>query len=206
MNAMLQAELTALPNSNARENVLADPVFTRLLTTILWGEYLDLEPRLSKFNRESSVRIRIDLVAPNGDRATYEVRKGIKVPCFALADRYSQADPITHDKLIANGATNIPSFNTWVEYETRRLECTTRWAGIIKQVTEFVKAAKSINEAVKLWPDLRRYLDDETRERLDKKIERSATAASEAAALLSKLDTETINTSTVIARMSGAKV
>jgi len=96
-------------------------------------------------------------------------------------------------------------FQTCYEYAQRVKEINTRWKKVIDQVSEFMQSCKSLNEALKLWPDLRVYIPKTHLERIEKKSERKA-SESTAAEVLSRIDTDQIQASAVIARMSGAAV
>jgi hypothetical protein len=102
---------------------------------------------------------------------------------------------------------NLPeTFNGLKDYRTKRAEVEERWEKVQKAVRSFLENCKSLNEAVKLWPDLRVYIPQDYIARLDKKSERKAKEESNAAAILASIDTNEIQAAAVIARMSGAKL
>jgi len=69
-----------------------------------------------------------------------------------------------------------------------------------------VSKCKSLNEAIKLWPDVQRYVPKQFLDRVAKKAEKSAGAASQGAEALKGIDVDMVNTSVVLARMAGATV
>lgn len=90
------------------------------------------------------------------------------------------------------------------EYFTKKLEIDERWDSVDKKVVDYLHSCKSLNEAVKLWPDVTMYIDQHDVERMGVKRER----AKESAALeaLKALNTDELVGAAVIARMSGAQV
>jgi hypothetical protein len=76
-----------------------------------------------------------------------------------------------------------------------------RWIKVQNEVTGFLKEAKSINEAVKLWPAVTAYLPEDVLEKIKKKNDRSETM-SRAAEMLAKMDTDAAIMSAVAAEMS----
>lgn len=92
-----------------------------------------------------------------------------------------------------------------VEAMKGRAEIEKRWNGIGDQVNKFLSNCKSLNEALKLWPDLEHYIPKEYVERvLEKRT--STKVESKAAEILSSIDTQGVMAAAVIARMSGATV
>lgn len=101
---------------------------------------------------------------------------------------------------------SVPQIAPVVEYAIKFREIDARWIKVRRQVLEFLNSCKSANEAVKLWPDVKMYFDQEDIDRLEYKTVRSGTAESEAAKKLAELDTGSLTSAAVIARMSGAQV
>lgn len=201
MRNLCYAELAALGKENTfTDRLLADPEFKTVIDKVLWGEYIDLQPRLSKFDKTCQVVLTLPITG--SDVAVCRVGFEINGPCFSKHDK---GNPLVLPKMDVD-ALNIYHLETMQALHAfidARHECKTRWETAINQVNKFLNAAKSLNEAVKLWPDLRRYLDDDTLKRLDAKTERTKTASA-AADVLATVDIDAINTSTVLARMAGA--
>jgi hypothetical protein len=78
-----------------------------------------------------------------------------------------------------------------------------RWEKIRLQVLNFLDECKSLNEALKLWPQLNMYIPKEYLDRVAEKAE-AKPKESRAADALKNLDTNLAVSSAVIARMSGA--
>jgi DNA polymerase elongation subunit (family B) len=86
-----------------------------------------------------------------------------------------------------------------------RRECSKRWTKVQDQVLKFLGSCKSLNEAIKLWPDVRRYIPKDYLKRVDTKVEKTKTKSSGADALAG-MDMDMVNTSLVLARMAGASL
>ena len=176
----------------------------------LWGPHIDLRPRLEDF----SSPWRVDLIVTknqgvangNGlmveEHITHEVDLGqVKIPCtvFSVLRIQSIRAKVTmneseHELLrdLMNAAQN-------------QSELITRWQKVQNQVMGFLESCKSLNEAVKLWPDVERYIPLETMVKLRHKNEK-AERASTALDALRALDLDAINTSAVLHRMAGAVI
>lgn len=81
-----------------------------------------------------------------------------------------------------------------------------RWDKVERQVLDFIENCKSLNEALKLWPDLKVYIPKDYIERVERKPARSEASASRAAEILSEINTDEVQAAAVIARLSGAQI
>ena len=174
----------------------------------LWEPERDLRERLSRYDRE--IDLRLVAVRPYYDETNsttthtaIELDFGKhKVPCFATvvgSGYYPRVDlRVTEDF----DARLVEVFD---QLAVRR-EIDNRWEAVAEQVVKFLESCKSLNEAVKLWPDVTRYLNRDHKERLEHNAPKKAKEESSAIAALKAMDFDTINASTVLARMSGAKV
>jgi len=82
-----------------------------------------------------------------------------------------------------------------------------KWRAVIDKVNQFLDSTKSVNEAVKLWPELASFLDPEDRERLEKKdVNKKARESriDEAKKVLASLDTESLVADVVGIKLSAA--
>jgi hypothetical protein len=92
-----------------------------------------------------------------------------------------------------------------VNYMRKCHEIEARWDKVEVQVRDFLDNCKSLNEALKLWPDLSVYIPKHYIERVEKKANRSTTETkSSAEEVLAKINTQEIQAAAVIARLSGA--
>lgn len=79
-----------------------------------------------------------------------------------------------------------------------------RWSKVEEQILGFLRTTKSLNEALKLWPDVRRYLPADAITKVETKTEKTKRDRSEAMQKLAEMDLDTITSSTVLARMASA--
>lgn len=75
-----------------------------------------------------------------------------------------------------------------------------KWAKVKTDISEFLKKCKSLNEAVKLFPNVRMYLAYEDIERLDKKIER----VSQRKAIVESYDIDGLTAAAIAAKLAEA--
>lgn len=201
MRNLHAAELAALGTEKELvARLVAAPEFKAAIDTVLWGEYIDIQPRLSKFDKECLVALNLPLLRTEG--VIRRVTINVNGPCFSNNDRWHAFDlsPLAVADLNVYHLEPMQALRVFLDAQH---ECNARWGTIIGKVKQFLKAAKSLNEAVKLWPDLRRYIDADTLNRLDTKAEKIKTSST-AADVLATVDIDAINTSTVLARMAGA--
>jgi hypothetical protein len=113
------------------------------------------------------------------------------------ATRYSfQPIPVTR--------STHPYFEAYSNHMRACKEINARWEEVKKQIIDFLGACKSVNEAVKLWPDIGRYLSADVKKKIEEKTEKPKRDSSEAMAKLAAMDVEKITTSTVLARLVSA--
>ena len=99
-----------------------------------------------------------------------------------------------------------PHLAELVAHELVAKEIKARWLANRKQVKEFLEACKSLNEALKLWPDLQRYVSPSDLQRISEKAEKPVKDQSAALDRLAAMDMERIQVSNVLARLAGANV
>lgn len=75
-----------------------------------------------------------------------------------------------------------------------------RWAKIETDIMAFLDKCKSLNEAVKLLPNITMYLADEDIERLNRKVER----ATQRKAIVADVDVESITAAAIADKLSAA--
>ena len=87
------------------------------------------------------------------------------------------------------------------EVETLKL----KWAKVSFQVTQFLTTCKSLNEGLKIWPQLSMYIPKEYLDRVAADKVKKAPPVSSAAAAFASMDTNLLISSAVTARLSGHK-
>ena len=80
-----------------------------------------------------------------------------------------------------------------------RNEIHKRWEGVFEQLQSLLQRCKSVNEAVKLVPNLRAYLGSDVIERLDRKVER----ATRESTVLEGINVDAINVAGIAAKLQG---
>jgi len=93
-----------------------------------------------------------------------------------------------------------------VQRDVAYYENNKKWKAIQRQIKDFLNNCKSLNEAVKLWPDVRVYVPQSYMDRMLVKSERTAEKISKASEFLKQIDTDNAIAAAVGARMAGAKV
>lgn len=99
--------------------------------------------------------------------------------------------------------SELPAMKPLIVWATAMAEADKRWTEVEAQVTEFLSKCKSLNEALKLYPDLSVYIPEGALKKVAEKREVSTkeiiSAAKEA---LQSIDTDQLRAAAAIARMS----
>lgn len=168
----------------------------------VWGEHLHLLEKIPKtwIGKTENLKFKFEVKQPDLPEDRQHFAFGVAFSdAVSVPPGYSWYGETPVD-------ASIPQLAPIVEYATKFREIDARWFKVRGQVLSFLESCKSANEAVKLWPDVKMYFDQEDIERLEAKTIRSGTAESEAAKKLAELDTNGLTSAAVIARMSGAQV
>jgi hypothetical protein len=133
------------------------------------------------------------------------------------ADRYSTTFTVRYsDQLMAPPGTSsyrhdigipvntcpIPQAEDYLKWSKEMATIEMRWGKVREQIVAFLKSCKSLNQALKLWPDVRIYIPDEFIKRAERKVEREVTM-SRAANALANVDTDAAISAAMTARMMG---
>jgi hypothetical protein len=89
----------------------------------------------------------------------------------------------------------------FVAHQRQRIAINAKWKAIKEQVKEFLNAAKSLNEALKLWPALALYISDQYINRVNENASRSKTV-SKAADILASIKTDEITAAAVSVKLT----
>ena len=190
-------ELTPLPEPGPLlEAWIKTPEFKNLAEDRLWQPVQHLREQISPY----STRDDINVVVTTLDKGwSVSSRYKMDVPCiYHRKDRYD-----SYATTLTINADEYPTTAAIAEARHNIKEVVDRWGAVTKQVTDFLQACKSLNEAIKLWPDVVRYIPKQHMDRLQiktEKVERTNTALD----ALRKLDLDAIQSSNVLARMAGA--
>ena len=202
MVKMRAAELNALADPVGLLQQWADsPDVREMAEARLWVPVLHLQEQLRPFNQHDKVKVVADFanehVSTGRQQVSHDVR--MDVPC--IYNRVSKYEDTIATVTVDENESEDPRVAAIADAHRNRQEAAKRWDAVIKQVTEFLKACKSLNEAVKLWPDVARYVHQSYLDRMQIKTEK-AERTSTALDALRKLDLDAIQASTVLARMA----
>ena len=200
---MRAAEINSMGHANnVLEYIAADPVFRSQMIDLLWEPERDLRARLQQYNKKATVMVTATNVRENGLEQIAQVQfQADDVPVIAKFSGYAQ-DRV----LMTVGAAAHPRLPEAFDLMVNHTEANNRWNAVNEQVVSFLNNCKSANEAMKLWPDVARYFPKETIDKVNQKTEKAVRGESNALEALKALDFDSINTSTVLARMAGAQV
>lgn len=136
------------------------------------------------------------------------VKKQVRFNGMSMA--YARPSPDYWNR--TSGEIHIDAIRALHELTPGRTECIERfmdacteaeidakWKKVTKDITEFLNKCKSLNEAIKLLPNLRMYLHREDIERLERKIERAPRKE-----LTEGVDAEGMTAAAVAARLMSA--
>jgi hypothetical protein len=76
-----------------------------------------------------------------------------------------------------------------IDYEIAVRGVNAKWDKVFNDLATFLRSCKSLNEALKLWPDCRLYIDRDYLDKVEQKTERGTPSASRAAEALKNIDT-----------------
>lgn len=168
----------------------------------VWGEHKHLYALMPSEYKNNFPEWRINI---NIRIADNEHSLSITIPTKHMKDAYPPNHSwYSHREVDAN-PEKYPEIVPLVEHLKARAEINVRWTNVDSKVIDFLKECKSLNEAIKLWPDLKVYIDEADMKRLDVKHAKSD-RASKAAEVLAGMDTDELMGAAVIARLSGAEV
>ena len=170
-----------------------DPAMEQLV----WGIHYPLKAMMPKewLKETESVNLRTKIIFANGAsmKASVRVNFNPRMVTPPNTDRYG------HDIDLPDNHPLVPEL---VAYYTEMHSIEQRWSAVGTQIMDFLGACKSLNEAIKLWPDVRIYVPKGFLERVERKVERAVnTGGAEA---IKKVDTDAAVSAAAIARMMGA--
>jgi hypothetical protein len=190
-----RAEIKAIPEVSNHEKLHEAP---EDLVLLVWGEHNHLRNVIPTqwTKTRDDIKLRVNWTTPEGkeDYMIYNVELGKKIVCPPDAGGYS------HTVLVDE---SYHMMSEYVAYYKQVHDIEARWDKVQAQILQFLKGCKSLNEALKLWPDVRIYIHSEDLARVDKKVERSV-ASNSALDILKSIDTDGAVAAAVGARLAGA--
>jgi hypothetical protein len=163
-------------------------------------EVLDVIPR-SWLRKNSSAYVQVELVR---DEVTYSPNVRVE----GMDDYYDR--PVNGYSGVTNKCTeaylreHIDMFGAKeilakAEQGAELEQISNKWNKTEEQVMLFLGKCKSLNEAIKLWPQVALYIDEEDMERFNRKVERKARED-----VLEGIDTDELTAHAIAAKLAGA--
>jgi len=158
-----------------------------------WGEHLHLKDVLpAKWcGKSTNINIRFNTTERGQFRISVELTPPLVTP------------PGGTPSGILSISADDPEIRPFVEREQLVYDINERWTKVDKQILDFLGKCKSVNEALKLWPQVEMYIPKSYIGRVNEKRDRNPSTPSQAAEALKAMDTEHLTTAAVISRMSG---
>jgi hypothetical protein len=97
--------------------------------------------------------------------------------------------------------SDAPEVAEYVTAAQRQYEVVTKWNKVATDVLSFLTSCKSLNEALKLWPDVRIYIPQSYIDKAEEKSVKAKAAESKALEVLKQIDTDHAVSSAVMVRI-----
>lgn len=173
---------------------------------LIWGEHAHLKALVPDSwlepIRAFDVRYKFVSVNDNGVHEDDSTTLSISLEQSALAPR--DVLNSTHRRTVSELDIDVPpNFKALMEDRAERKVIDARWKKVQSDVKSFLRSCKSLNEGLKLWPQLSMYVKKDYLDTVAHKPAKAKSAESGAAAMLAGIDTNALVGAAVIARISG---
>jgi hypothetical protein len=190
---MKMKEKAAIPKQEVEQLSGTEP----FLTNAIWGEYLHLKDQMPEKWKVKTMDLNLQYAVGTGEkrwRESEHIKTRMPVYFPPGTDR--------HYPSVAVVDTSSPNMQVRIANAIAEREVEDRWEKVKSDILAFFQTCKSVNEALKLWPQVEMYIPEAYVRRVNTK--RPATERTESAALekLKDMDTEALTAAAVIARMS----
>ena len=195
---------TVKPPANNEQFVAKDD---ETVMKLLWGEHLHLKDQMPEkwktHTRKVTMSYRVQSEHDyNNAFFTYACNsdEGFEIP------RSEQASYYGVDVKFETEEQCPPIMAASIEYTKQVTDIDSRWKKVREDVLNFLNNCKSLNEAVKLWPQFKMYVHKHYIDRMEKNSPSAKKSAEENAALkaLQSIDTDFVVAAAVGARMAQA--
>lgn len=179
------------------------------MTALIWGNHQHLRDQMPedwKINPgKITLRIayKLDPEAEKDYNVDFQVAATAGFPCprteQSNSSYYGYITKVNENSyLLPQGAKEL------VAHRKVMREIDTRWEAVTDKVRQFLNSAKSLNEALKLWPGLSLYINQDYLDRVAEKAngvkrEKPKTSAEE---LLGTLDVDTLTAAAVASKLT----
>lgn len=163
---------------------------------LLWGPYLELRTKLPSDWKSQTKQCAVDVM--------YKSLKFRVVIDFAnLVESPPGYGGYGPARVLGTLDTSL--VQEYLDNVIERNEIKAKWDKVAEDINRFLQRCKSLNEALKLWPQVAAYIPQDYLAKIDEKREKKQ-SKSNAAEALKSLDTEGLTAAAVTARILGAKV
>ena len=175
------------------------------LELLVWGDHLALRDQLPNEWKQTISKLVMRIEYEHAPEQTSSVSlvhtftAPMEVPCRKDDNNISYYG--YQVKVPEASHLLCPEARELVEHRKFCLQTDKKWEDIWSQVSQFLRAAKSLNEALKLWPALALYIDKDYIDRVNTNVKREKTISS-AEELLAKLSTDDITAAAVAHKLS----
>ena len=163
----------------------------------VWREHLHLRPTTPDewLRTVDGTRVKIDVETspPQSYMVNVSFNPELKAPPHY--DSWRPVISVSHD---------CPEMQDTFKYYTQLADIDVRWENVKKSVIAFLNNCKSLNEALKTWPQVSLYISRDDLERVNTKSQNKEAKESRAKEALAALNVDELVGAAVIARMSGA--
>lgn len=196
---MRDKEKAAVPVPPERISVSKNDANLELL---IWGNHLHLRDQMPNEWKKTYNRInaRIQYEWAEGHTGQFE---------FTFESIDPIETPQSNDNSYYGHNINVPENSHLLPQQARDAlehqkfcrQTDAKWSDIKTQVTQFLQAAKSLNEALKLWPALSLYISDEYIDRVNNNPKREK-AASKAEEIMASISIDQLTAAAVASKLT----
>ncbi len=192
-----EKETRLIPKPNASAQVRGDdPDYLQAV----WKEHMSLMPMLPRAwlgeVDSGAMRASHDHTLPNGEvismRSTVSLSFSPRMYVPPKHSVYSVHIEVSPDH---------PLMVDVVAYDKQVRDINDRWQKVEADVLRFLDGCKSLNEALKLWPDIRIYVPTQYLHKAEEKTAKAKAAESKAMEILKEIDVDHAVSSAVMVRM-----
>lgn len=169
-----------------------------------WAPWIDLrDTRLKDWVYPRAMSVHIKLEGFDKEQHPFEPQpllmdlRGLPMPVCIGKD----GDRHWHINVIMD-VKDDPRFEEYLNNWTTYKQIEARWIKVENQIVKFVEQCKSLNEAIKLWPDVATYVPQTYLNKIAEKPPAKAKTASTAAEFLKNVDTNIVKASEVAVRLA----
>jgi hypothetical protein len=199
INKMRDKEKAAVTAPPERINVSNKDANLELL---IWGNHLHLRDQMPNEWKKTYNRINARIQYEWAPEKTssfefiFESVDPIEVPQCNENSYYGHNINVPEDShLLPKAAKDA------IEHQKFCRQTDAKWSGIKQQVSDFLRAAKSLNEALKLWPALSLYIDDDYIDRVNNNPKREKTA-SKAEEIMASISIDQLTAAAVASKLT----